>query len=177
LREDIDEQTQRLDTVIHFYKAPGYKGTSFKKEKLKAAGLTKNTATAGVTIEDLGFGILAWLGLLRFLFFTYLIISVFAFTMITNYKSFGLLDPNGNLSGFKKIGETSMGNIGFQQNICIFQFLGMAGKGAMDITCDKGLIDTLVHSGARGKISDTVKLELGLGDDWCGAPSVFKTSA
>ena len=114
LRDDIREQTQRLDTVIHFYKAPAYRGTSFEKEKLKAAGLTKGT-TAGTTIEDLGFGILAWLGILKFMFFVYLAITVFAITMMSNYSSYGLLDPSGGVvTGFKGIGKTSMGSIGFQ---------------------------------------------------------------
>jgi len=140
LRDDIKEQTQRLDTVTHFYKAPAYKGTSFQKEKLKQAGLTKGTNT-NVTIDDLGFGIIAWLGLLKFLFFVYMVISIFALTMMKNYSDYGLLDPSGSLTGFKKIGESSMGSIGFQQNICIFQYLGMQGSGAVDIACDKGLID------------------------------------
>jgi len=175
LRDDIKEQTQRLDTVIHFYKAPGYTGTSFQKEKLKAAGLTKGTSSS-TTIEDLGFGILAWLGLLKFLFFVYIAITVFALTMMSNYSSYGLLDPSGGLSGFKSIGKTSMGSIGFQQNICIFQFLGMSGNGASEITCDKGLIDGIVHHGARAKISDEDKLSLGLGDDWCGASTALKIS-
>jgi len=172
LRDDIKEQTQRLDTVTHFYKAPAYKGTSFSKEKLRAAGLTKGT-TSSTTIEDLGFGILAWLGLLKFLFFVYIVITVFALTMMSNYSSYGLLDPSGGLSGFKSIGKTSMGSIGFQQNICIFQFLGMSGNGASEITCDKGLIDGIVHHGARAKISDEEKLSLGLGDDWCGASTAL----
>ena len=45
----------------------------------------------------------------------------------------------------------------------------MSGNGASEITCDKGLIDGIVHHGARAKISDEEKLSLGLGDDWCGA--------
>jgi len=96
-------------------------------------------------------------------------------TMMFNYKSFGMIDPSGSLAGFKKIGEYTMGDIGFQQNLCMFQFLGMKSAGAMEITCPKGTIGSLVHHGARGKMPNSEKLKFG--DDWCGTSTIFKTSA
>jgi hypothetical protein len=79
-------------------------------------------------------------------------ISVFAFTMVFNYKSYGtLLDPSGSLKGFKSIGFTTMGNIGFQENQCLFQYLALSGE--LDLACAKGTIDKIVHYGARSKLT------------------------
>ena len=83
------------------------------------AGLWKGVGSEP-SLQDYGFGVVAWIGLLKSMFFLYLVLSVLAFTMVFNYKSFNLLDPSGSLTGFKKIGMYSMGSIGYQQNLCIF---------------------------------------------------------
>ena len=135
LRAQIKEINQRLNKLIKNCDGPKYEGTNLQRDLSKKFGVEwidkqgnphkkkeKNQSAedkANVFCEY-GFGILAWIGTLRFPFLLYLILSLFAYLAMKQYASFsGLEYPE---SGFGSLAKYSMGNIGFSQSMCFFQY-------------------------------------------------------
>lgn len=139
----------RLDRIITTADAEPYGGTAYVRDMEKKFGLQRRQSRkknsddhkphgeAPSPLADLGFGITSWLATLRFLFWLYVVLSVFAGAIMMYYKSFGALDPNR----FSAITQFSLGNVGFTESLCFFQYADI--KGEQSLKCHKGTLSAL----------------------------------
>lgn len=183
LKKEVEAINDRLNMIIKNADGAKYEGTNFKRDLAKKFGLSwpKKDGSEGKKKEkqmsqeeknspfaEYGFGIKAWISTLRYLFQMYLVISLFAYAMMSTYASskFNGLEPPNNTFG--KLAKYSLGNIGFTSSLCFFQFAKL--NKPMDLSCKKGKLSGLHHKGVISSVED-LKLVDGsefVGHDFCG---------
>jgi len=137
----------RLDRILATAGAEAYEGTAYFKDMEKKFGLQRSSTRrvkkshehgpAPDPLAELGFGITSWLGTLRFLFWLYVVLSVFAGAIMMYYKSFAGLKANR----FSAVTQFSLGNVGFTESLCFFQYADV--KGSQSLQCHKGKLSGL----------------------------------
>ena len=140
----IRVRNEKLTNTIRFFKGK-YAGSNYVEDCTKnvedgdifEGEVEENGKPQAEPLENYGFGISAWLSLLRFLFFLFCLLSVLAVGLAGYYKSKGHL--TGGRVGYQNlIARFSLGNIGSAQTICLSQFTRLEQERAL--TCEKGTI-------------------------------------
>lgn len=139
-RDNIKGLSARLDEIIRKAGGEAYVGTSFTKDTCNKFGISHKDGQMGQTVKQkkedagnpfaaYGFGIKAWIKSLSFLFFLYIVLSCFAFIIMSLYSD---SDFNGLDEPSSKLGKLTyrymLGNIGFATSQCMFQYAAMTGK-------------------------------------------------
>lgn len=125
--------SKHLDNVIERANGEPYKGTSFKKDMCNKFQIPKkdggqkkekkqSAADKASPFVEYGFGIKAWINTLLFLFFLFIVLSVFAYGMMAQYANFHGLNIADIPHRLGPLTKYSLGNIGFAQSLCFFQY-------------------------------------------------------
>jgi len=153
LTETARATDERLDRILTTAGAEPYEGTAYFRDMEKKFGLQRTSTRRSAKkshehgpapdpLAEFGFGITSWLGTLRFLFWLYVVLSVFAGTIMMYYKSFGGLEAKPGLRG---VTQFSLGNVGFTESLCFFQYADIKGERALQ--CRKGKLSHLRYLG------------------------------
>ena len=188
-RDNIKGLSARLDDIIRKAGGDGYVGTSFTKDTCNKFGISHKDDHKGLTVKiasdagnpfaAYGFGIKAWIKSLSFLFFLYIILSCFAFIIMSLYSDSGFhgLDEPASAIG-KLTYKYMLGNVGFASSECLFQYAGLNGK-SQELKCNKGTISDIFYAGiVASKTNMTLVYDesedyagdLRVGNDFCGDP-------
>ena len=154
LTETARATDERLNRILETSDAEPYEGTAYLRDMEKKFGLQRKSSSMNKKkkshehgpvpdpLAEFGFGITSWLGTLRFLFWLYVVLSVFAGAIMMYYKSFGGLDVR---SGLRGVTQFSLGNVGFTESLCFFQYADI--KRTRALQCRKGTLSRLQYLG------------------------------
>lgn len=176
--EQILNRERRLSSIVKLlngkYKGSDYIEDSKKNDQdgdLHEDEKNPRNEMKGEPLDNYGFGISAWFGLLRFLFCLFCILSLLAIGLAVFYKSKGHL-TGGRVEYQNLIARFSLGNIGSAQTICLTQFLKLQHSRTLE--CEKGTIAKLkyfgVHTGGTTTLTEAAGrfAEHPIGNSYCG---------
>lgn len=176
LQEEIMDTDNRLNNIIsNKAKAKEYEGTNFVQDELESKMEIMNQFNNPKAENDsdpfngFGFGITAYFKMLRYLIFTYALMSVLAFGTIFLYA-------NGNtiqVENFKDaMGFITLGNLGFSQSKCLMWYKDLDKD--QTLRCSRGKISKVIN---RGIVPDISNFKFVNGttvpSDYCGVVDQF----
>lgn len=127
-QERVMQRDTRLTNIIKFFKGK-YLGSDYMEDALQSGQEVQTDLSE--PLDSFGYGISAWLYLLRFMFCLFCVLSIFALGLAFLYHS------KSNVGAGRSVFESySLGGIGAANTMCISQFRSLNYE--RKLTCRKG---------------------------------------